>query len=99
MAIPKSALRVLTELTGEPRFEVALMITLKDTIDHKMERIEDELKKYENKYNISFEDFKKMGEEEKIPNQYSYEVEKDYLEWEGLLTRKEKLLEIRKWLI
>jgi hypothetical protein len=36
--IPKVALRALSELTGEPRFDVALFITLRDAVEHRLEK-------------------------------------------------------------
>ena len=36
LTIPKAALRALTELTGDPRPDVALLITLKDAVEHRL---------------------------------------------------------------
>ena len=96
--IPKIALKVLTELTGEPRFDVALWMALRDTIEHRMEKIAVERSAYEKKYELDFEAFKKLWDAEQVTNQYAYEVEKDYLEWEGLVTRQAKLEETFRWL-
>ncbi|MBS1249804.1 MAG: hypothetical protein MAG431_01388 [Chloroflexi bacterium] len=97
--VPKVALKALTELTGEPRFEVALLMTLNDAVEHRLEKINAEILDYEQQYGMSFEKFQEQGEKENIPNQFSYEVENDYLEWDGLLSRKEKLESILQWLI
>ena len=97
--VPKVALKALTELTGEPRFDVALLITLRDAIEHRLEKINVAIQNYERKYDMSFEQFRARGEENNIPDQFSYEVEDDYLEWEGLVSRKEKLLKINQWLV
>jgi hypothetical protein len=97
--VPKVALKALTELTGEPRFDVALLITLRDAIEHRLEKINVAIQNYERKYDMSFEQFQARGEENNIPDQFSYEVEDDYLEWEGLVSRKEKLLKINQWLV
>jgi hypothetical protein len=96
--IPKVALRALTELTGEPRFDVALRIALRDAVEHRLEKIDEAIQAYERKYGMSFEAFQARGREEEIPNQFSYEVESDYLEWDGLTSRKRKLERIRQWL-
>ena len=97
--VPKVALKALTELTGKPRFDVALLITLRDAIEHRLEKINVAIQNYERKYDMSFEQFRARGEENNIPDQFSYEVEDDYLEWEGLVSRKEKLLKINQWLV
>ena len=97
--IPKVALRALTELTGEPRFDVALLIALRDAVEHRLEKIEEAISDYEQQYDMSFEQFQTRGQKEDIPNQFSYEVESDYLEWDGLVSRKTKLERIREWLV
>ena len=96
--IPKVALRALTELTGEPRFDVALLIALRDTVEHRLEKIGEAIHEYERKYDMSFQQFQARGEDKGIPDQFSYEVESDYLEWDGLMSRKRKLERIRQWL-
>jgi len=98
-AISKATLQALTELTGEPRFEVALLITLKDAIEHRLEKVNEAIHDYEQKYGMSLEQFQARGEERTISNQFSYEVESDYLEWDGLVSRKKKIEQIGLWLI
>jgi hypothetical protein len=47
---------------------------------------------------VNFKEFEQKFQMEKIPNQYGYETEKDYLEWEGLESRLKKyhsLLEVK----
>jgi len=39
---------------------------------------------------MRFEEFKEKFENDEIENSYSYEVEMDYLEWEGLIARLNK---------
>jgi hypothetical protein len=97
--ISKAALRALTELTGEPRLNVALLIALKDAVEHRLEKIDEAIDALEQKYGMSFEQFQTQGEEGKIPDQFSYAVESDYLEWDGLMSRKKKLEKIGQWLI
>jgi hypothetical protein len=96
--IPKAALRALTELTGEPRFDVALLIALRDAVEHRLGKIDEAVRDYEQEYGMSFEQFQDRGQDEKIPDQFSYEVESDYLAWDGLISRKKKLEDIRQWL-
>lgn len=96
MGILKSILKLLTDLTGEVIFERALNVTLKDTIEHRLEKIKKDLNTYQKKYGMKFDDFKNLWLKEKVKNQSSYEAEKDFLEWEGLTTRKSKLEEMCK---
>jgi hypothetical protein len=96
--IPKVALRALTELTGEPRFDVALRIALRDAVEHRLEKIDEAIRDYERKYGMPFDEFEAHGEKEEIPDQFSYHVESDYLEWDGLTSRRQKLEEIHQWL-
>jgi hypothetical protein len=96
--ISKAALQALTELTGEPRLNVALLITLKDAIEHRLEKIDAAIEGLEQKYEMSFEQFQMQAKEGNIANQFSYEVESDFLEWDGLLSRKNKLEKIDQWL-
>ena len=97
--IPKVALRALTELTGEPRADVALLIALKDAVERRLEIVEEAVHEFEQKYRMTFEQFQARGEEGKIPNQFSYEMESVYLEWDGLISRKKNLEKIGQWLI
>lgn len=97
--ISKAALRALTQLTGEPRPDVALLITLKDAVEHRLEKIDLAIHKLEQKYGMNLEQFLKRSEEGTIPSQFSYEVERDYLEWDGLMSRKEKIEKIGQWLV
>ena len=39
------------------------------------------------KKNLGFEELKEMVQKGVIPNSYRYDVEMDYLEWEGLASR------------
>ncbi len=96
--ISKTALQALTELTGEPRLNVALLITLKDAVEHRLEKIDAAIAELEQKYEMSFEQFQMQGKEGNITEQFSYEVESDFLEWDGLISRKNKLEKIEQWL-
>jgi hypothetical protein len=97
ITIPKINLKVLTELTGEPRFEVALSMTLRDALEYRLEKVKNGLKTYEERYKMPFRNFEKLWEKEKIPKQYSYKKEKDFLEWEGMVSRKNKIEKILRW--
>lgn len=52
----------------------------------------DRIVEFETKYGMSFAEFKAAWEAGKIPNRYSHEVERDYMEWESLDDEYELLL-------
>jgi len=78
---------------------VALVLILKDAIAYRLERIEKELRKFEEKYGMTFEEYKQRWESEEREEDYSWEAERDYLEWEALMTRKRRLEETYGWLL
>lgn len=90
MTISTNILKALTEITGEPRVELAIMEIIKDSVEHRIQKIEQEIKTLEKKYSMNFKEFEQKFQREQIPDQYSYETERDYLEWEGLETRLKK---------
>ena len=90
MTIATNISKTLLEITGEPRIELAICELLKDAIEHRIEKINAEIKNFEGKYNLSFEEFKSKFNSGIIPDSYSYGVETDYLEWEGLMNRLSK---------
>ncbi len=90
MAIATNLSKTLLEITGEPRVEIAILELLKDAIEHRIEKINAEIKSLESKYYMSFEEFKNKFSSGQIPDSYSYCVETDYLEWEGLVSRLSK---------
>jgi hypothetical protein len=91
LALPKSTAQLLTELTGDPRPETALLLILRDAIAHRLERVEAALRDYEAKYGIPFDEYNHLWETDDRPEHYSYEAETDYLEWEALVTGRERL--------
>lgn len=94
MTIATNITKTLMDLTGEPRVELAIMDLLKDAIEHRIEKIEKEINDYEKKYGMSFEEFKEKFEKGEIADSYSYDVEMDYLEWEGLISRLDKYIKM-----
>ena len=54
-AIPKVALRALAELTGQVELVPAILITLKDAIEHRLSAIDAQIRVYESRYGMTFE--------------------------------------------
>ena len=99
MIIPRNVEKVLMDLTGDPRPEIALRLTLQDAVENRLKKIIQSINNFEKKYGMTFLKFKNMWEKEEIDKKYSYIIEKDYWEWEGLISRKKKLVTIEKCLI
>jgi hypothetical protein len=89
--VPKQIYRILTNLTGERRFDMALHLATRDLLKLKLQEIERKIKAFEKRYHMSFGDFKKAWGEGKIADKHSYGVEKDYWDWEASVTNKERL--------
>lgn len=68
-----------------------------DSLSKKLRECEEEIYQYEVKYGMSFVEFKRAWEKDKILNKYSHEIERDFMIWEGLeVERKKWLAKIRK---
>jgi len=96
--ISPQLLKVLTDVTGEVKLDNALRIVTQDAIDHRLEHLAEQIHALEQKYGTSFEQLDKRFQAGEIPRQHSYEVEQDYLEWEGLICRQRRLKEVKDWL-
>lgn len=57
---------------------------------------EREIKSYELKYGMTFEEFASAWESGKIGDRWSHPVERDYMEWEGLELERKKWLSLIK---
>ncbi|NQE46610.1 hypothetical protein C5S31_11375 [ANME-1 cluster archaeon GoMg2] len=78
--IAREMLALAQEITRKKSPEVALRLVLEGYLERRIEECEDEISKFENKYGMSFEDYKEMlGEKFTL----SYEHEKDYMDWEA----------------
>ena len=92
--ISKSIYKILTDLTGEARFEVALHLAMKELVRLKLKEVEEHMKQFEQRYQMEFSLFKQTWNEGRIANKHSYEVERDYWEWEAAVTNRARLQEI-----
>jgi outer membrane lipopolysaccharide assembly protein LptE/RlpB len=97
--ISKPLYRVLRKMTHENRVDVALAIAVKDWIRLRIKEVEGERIGFEAKYGMTFDQFKVKFAGEEIPNQYSYEVERDYFDWEAAVTNEASLQEMSEQLL
>ncbi len=96
--LPEETTRVLTQLTGEARSDTALLLLIRDYARYELAEIDAELGRYEKKYGTTFDAYKELWETEDREEHYTYEAEQDYLEWEALITRRQRLEENLGWL-
>ena len=92
----RNGIEALTELTGEPRVNVALLLALQDAVAYRLGMVHAAIAALEQKYGMSFEEFEAQGRAETISNQFAYDVERDYFEWDGLIRRKQKLRQLKR---
>ena len=90
-AVPKQIYRILTDLTGERRFDMALHLATRDLLQLKLQEVERNIKALEKRYRMDFDGFKRAWDEGKITDRYSYGVEKDYWDWEASVTNEGRL--------
>jgi hypothetical protein len=89
--ISKPMYRILSDLTREPRLEVALPLAIKDLVRLKLKETREQKQAFEQRYKMDFATFKQAWNEGDIPDKHSYEVERDYWEWEAAVTDEERL--------
>ena len=98
VTFPVSIYQALQQLTGEARVERALPIALRDLIRFKIHELDEKIAAFEKKYGLNFVEFERACEAGRIENPYSYEVEKDDIDWEIALNQRKDLEIIAKWL-
>jgi hypothetical protein len=78
---------LLTELTEIPDIKMALWKVLSEYLELKCKALEERIVAFETKWDMSFEEFsRKCAEGTLAKEPYSYEVEKDFWEWEQATT-------------
>ncbi len=94
---PRTA-RLLKDITGETNLDAAVLTTLADALEHRMRSIEDDLETYQERYGMSFDEFREAWGAGEVEEKHSLDVERDYREWEGLVTRRKKIQEALSWI-
>ena len=78
---------LLTELTEIPDIKMALWKVLSEYLELKCKALEGRITAFETKWDMSFGEFsRKCAEGTLAEEPYSYEVEKDFWEWEQATT-------------
>ncbi|MDZ7402005.1 MAG: hypothetical protein ONB37_17740 [candidate division KSB1 bacterium] len=91
VTISKPIHKILTHLTGEERIDVALPLATRDLIQLKLKNYSEQIARFEERYRMTFDQFKIAWDKDQIPNKRSYEVEKDYWEWEAAVLERQNL--------
>jgi hypothetical protein len=94
VTISKPMHRVLSSLTGENRADVALELAAKDLVRLKLKDAEEQIRHFQTHYGMDFAVFKEAWHAGKIANKHTYEVEKDYWEWESAVEDDKKLRQL-----
>ena len=89
--ISKPIYQILADLTQETRIEVALPLAMKDWLRLRLAETRAHKRAFEQRYSMDFAAFKQAWQEGRIENRHSYEVERDYWEWEAAETDEERL--------
>jgi hypothetical protein len=89
--VSKPIHRILSDLTGEERFDLALQLATKDLVRLKLKEAEDLLANFEQRYKMKFVEFKRAWEKSKVADKHSYDIEKDYWEWEAAESDSKRL--------
>ncbi len=97
--ISKPIYQILTYMTHTSRMEIALPLAVKELVSLKLKETAEEIKSFEQRYGTDFKVFKSAWHQKKIPNQHSYEIEKDYWEWEAAVSDYERLYQMRESLL
>jgi hypothetical protein len=89
--ISKPIYRILSDLTQEPRVEVALPLAIKDWVRLKLKETREQRTAYESRYGMDFAAFREAWDKGQVKDRHSYDVEHDYWEWEALVTDEAQL--------
>jgi len=87
VSMPPRLGALLTELVEIPDIGMALRKVLSEYLELKGKAVEERIAALEAKWGVSFDEFsRKCAEGTLAENTYSYEVEKDFWEWEQAVT-------------
>jgi len=97
--ISKPVYQILTYMTHTSRIEIALPLAVRELVNLKLKETAGEIRSFEQRYGTDFEASKTAWHRKQIPDPYSYEVEKDYREWEAAVSDYEQLHKMRENLL
>jgi len=89
--VSKPIYEVLAALTQQARLEVALPLAVKDLVRLKLKEARQQREAFEQRYGMGFVAFRRAWQEGHIASGHSFEVERDYWEWEAAVSDEEQL--------
>lgn len=97
--ISKPMYQILSDLTQEPRLEVALPLAIKDWVRLKLKETNEQRRAFEQRYGMDFSAFKQAWLEGNIADKHSHQVERDYWEWEATVSDEGRLRQMLESLL
>ncbi|GAG86578.1 unnamed protein product [marine sediment metagenome] len=91
LQIPNSMKEILQFAEGKTIQEKLARLLLSD-LENRLRSCTERLYEFEKKYGLEFKEFKEAWEKDKVPEKFSYEIERDYMEWESLEDEHDLLL-------
>lgn len=83
LQIPNSVKEMLLYIEGKSIKDKLVRLIMSD-LENRFRTCTERLYEFEKKYRLAFNQFKEAWETDISPEKYSYETEKDYIEWESL---------------
>jgi hypothetical protein len=74
-------------------------VAVKDLVRLKLKETGERKAAFEQRYGMDFEAFKQAWDEGRIADEHSYEIERDYWEWEATVTDEEWLRQMLESLV
>lgn len=93
--VSKPLSHVLVKLTNQNSIDLALTVLVQDLIRLRLKEVAEAKRAFEQKYNMTFDEFKSKWQAGLLPDRHGYEIERDYWEWEGAVTNETSLHELR----
>ncbi len=91
LQISNSMKEILQFAEGKTIQEKLARLLLSD-LENRLRSCTERLYEFEKKYSLAFKQFKEAWEKDKVPEKFSYEIERDYMEWESLEDEHDLLL-------
>ena len=91
---------MLVEITQTPDIHMALTKVLTEYLELKIRELQERIAVYEEKWNLSFDEFSTRCQNKNLGQDiYSYEVERDFWEWERLESLRKHYVQMKsQWM-
>ncbi len=82
------------EIIRGKTYEEKIEILALDSFLFRLKECNEEILEFETKYGMSFGEFEKAWDKDRIKDKHSHEVEIDYIEWEAIELEKSRWLSV-----